>query len=87
MSGKIHTKSCVGPEHRTYVLSNLRKGDKARIAELVGTKAAYVKDVLHRRPTASSLLADRIWLAGYRLLKLRQELAAEMNPKAEKAAA
>jgi hypothetical protein len=80
MSGNIDTKSCIGPRHREWVLAELRRGDQARIADLVGTKPGYVKDVFKRRPTAKSVLSERIWLAGYRYLKLRKEIAEELNP-------
>lgn len=84
MSGKIDTKSCIGPKHRAFVRENLRKGDKARIANILGTSADYVKDVVGRRAeSATSVLAERVWLVGYRLLKQRKELSEEFNPQEE----
>lgn len=83
MSGKIYPKSCIGASRRAWILANLQHGDRARVANLVGTSVGYVKDVFLRRPTAKSVLAERIWLAAYKYLKLRDELAAEMQASQE----
>lgn len=79
MSGKIYPKSCIGARHRAWIIANLRKGDQARVADLIGATRGYVTDVLRRRPAAKSVLSERIWLASYRYLKLREELATEMQ--------
>jgi hypothetical protein len=59
---------------RTWVVGNLKKGDMARIAEMAGTEAGYVKQLLRYRPNAKSTLAMRVWLKAYRYLRIREEL-------------
>jgi hypothetical protein len=67
------------PVAKARILRELKKGDKARIAELVGVYPGYVKDVLGRRPGAKSVLARRIWFAADRLLKERARLQQELR--------
>lgn len=64
---------------RARILSSLRKGDQARIAEAVGTVPEYVKQVMRYRPNAKSALSRRIWLAADRLLQDRDRLNNEMR--------
>lgn len=64
---------------RARILSGLRKGDQARIAEAVGTVPEYVKQVMRYRPNANSALARRIWLAADRILQDRSRLNNEMR--------
>jgi hypothetical protein len=80
MRGKIQTQhSCISQDIKSWVLTRLQHGDKSQVAKLLGVSPDYVKDVYSRRDGASSVLSQRIWLAGYRLLKKREELAEEFK--------
>lgn len=81
MRGKVQTSvNELSPVAKARIIRELKKGDQARVAELVGTKPTYVKEVLRRRHSAKSALANRIWHAADRMLKervrIQQELAA-----------
>lgn len=72
----MHELSAVA---KARVVRELKKGDQARVAELVGTKPTYVKEVLRRRHSAKSALANRIWHAADRLLKDRVRIQQELR--------
>jgi hypothetical protein len=80
MSGKLQTNVHeLSDAAKARIVRELKKGDKARIAEVCRTSPDYVKDVFSRRPQAKSVLARRIWLAAHRLLADRQRLQDELH--------
>lgn len=72
----VHGLSLVS---KARILAELKKGDQARIAELVGTRPTYVKEVLRYRHSAKSALANRIWHAADRILKERVRLQQDLR--------
>lgn len=74
------TRERLGDHAKAEVLKKLRRGDQVAIAAIVGTTADCVKKNLRYRPTAKSVLSNRIWIAAHRLVTMRatikQELAA-----------
>jgi len=69
----------LSPAAKARILQELKKGDQARIAELVQVDPSYVKQVLRYRPRAKSVLAIRIWQTANRILNDRARLTAEMQ--------
>ncbi len=82
MSDKVQTSGHqLSAAAKALVLRELKKGDQARIAEMVGTTPDYVKKVFRQRArTANSALANRIWLAGHRMVRQRREITKELRP-------
>lgn len=66
-------------EVKARILTQLKKGDQARIAEMVGVRPEYVKVILRYRPTAKSVMSRRIWLTANRILSDRERLSKECN--------
>lgn len=69
----------LAPASKAMVLKRLKKGDQARVAEMVGTSPDYVKKTLRYRTTAKSALTRRIWMAAHRLLTDRERLQRELH--------
>lgn len=65
---------------KSRIVRSLRRGDQARIAEVVGTAPEYVKQVLRYRPGAKSAKARAIWRTADRLLKDRQRMTNDFRP-------
>lgn len=72
------TKERLGDHAKAEVLKKLRHGDQAEIARLLGTKPDTVKKNLRYRPTAKSVLSNRIWLAAQRLVSMRDQLKEQL---------
>ena len=80
MSGKLQTNvQELSDAAKARIARELKKGDKARIAEICRTSPDYVKDLFSRRTTAKSVLARRVWLTANRMLMDRQRLQQEMH--------
>lgn len=77
---KVNTEG-VGPSPavRARILKALRRGDQRLIAEVVGTRADYVKQLMRYRTESTSPLALRVWKAADRILKDRQRLTQDLS--------
>lgn len=64
---------------KAWVVRSLKKGDQARVAEIVGTTPDYVKKTLRYRLAAKSALTRRIWIAAHSLLSNRKRLQQELQ--------
>lgn len=61
------------------IRKSLKKGDKARIAEVTGATPDYVKKVIAQARADKSSLARRIWLAANRITIDRNRLKGELG--------
>lgn len=64
----------LGDHAKAEVLKKLQRGDQAEIARMLGTQPDTVKKNLRYRPTAQSVLSNRIWLTALRLVRMREQL-------------
>ena len=64
---------------KARIAQDLRRGDKARIAEITEASPVYVKKVLADKRPDKSVLARRIWNAANRLTIDRNRLKGELG--------